>query len=320
MPKVTAIVPNYNHAAFLPQRIATVVGQTFSDVERVFLDDASPDDSLAVFNALAAGRFAVIANERNSGSTFKQWNRGAAAATGEYLWFAESDDFAAPNLLETLVDRLDRNPSCGIASCVSYNVNVRGEVVGTNAAWLGETDPSLWKSDFTMSGRELCAGPLLFRCVIPNASGVVIRRSAYAAAGGADESMRLAGDWMTYARILQHSDFAFVAQPLNYCRMHRGTVRARSRRDGLEVEESYRVFNYIRANVPLSAEAEKKRAAQLLDHWSETVAHRLLPPARMRSIYRAARPTIGFAGARCFGKTSAKLVRRAGTALRTFFS
>ena len=51
--------------------------------------------------------------QENNGSPFKQWNLGLSQAKGEYVWFAESDDYADPALLETLVDRLDRHPNVG---------------------------------------------------------------------------------------------------------------------------------------------------------------------------------------------------------------
>ena len=51
-------------------------------------------------------RVRTIFNAENNGSTFKQWNLGLSHANGEYIWFAESDDYADSRLLETLVDRL----------------------------------------------------------------------------------------------------------------------------------------------------------------------------------------------------------------------
>ena len=79
MPKVTVIIPNYNHAKFLPKRIESVLGQTYRDLEIIFLDDASTDNSLEIYERYAGDtRLRAIFNASNSGSPFKQWQKGLA--------------------------------------------------------------------------------------------------------------------------------------------------------------------------------------------------------------------------------------------------
>ena len=104
MPVVSVIVPNYNHAQFLPSRLDSILGQTFADFEVIYLDDASTDNSERVIAPfLEDRRIRVIRNTVNSGSAFKQWNRGVREARGEYVWIAEADDSAEPTLLSRLV-------------------------------------------------------------------------------------------------------------------------------------------------------------------------------------------------------------------------
>ena len=101
MPKVSVIIPNYNHALFLEQRLESVLNQTYQDFEVIFLDDASTDSSRAVFTKYANHPKIshIIFNETNSGYPFKQWNKGVNLAMGEYIWIAESDDYAELNFL-----------------------------------------------------------------------------------------------------------------------------------------------------------------------------------------------------------------------------
>ena len=95
MPRVSIIVPNFNHAAFLKRRLDSIFQQTMQDFELIFLDDASTDSSLAVFEDYAHdSRVTRHVNQDNSGNPFVQWNRGLEMAAGEYIWIAESDDFA----------------------------------------------------------------------------------------------------------------------------------------------------------------------------------------------------------------------------------
>src|ERR1700687_1469114 len=101
--RVSVIVPSYNHSQYLSQRLASVLDQSFRDLELLVLDDASTDDShhkLVRVYSKPGVRFVIT--ERNSGSAFPQWNRGIMMAKGDYVWIAESDDFADPRFLETL--------------------------------------------------------------------------------------------------------------------------------------------------------------------------------------------------------------------------
>jgi glycosyltransferase involved in cell wall biosynthesis len=107
MPKVTVVTPNYNYARYLPQRLDSILAQTYQDFELIILDDASTDNSREVIESYAKDpRIRTIYNGENSGSTFKQWNLGLKHARGRYIWFAEADDYAKPSLIETLAKML----------------------------------------------------------------------------------------------------------------------------------------------------------------------------------------------------------------------
>jgi glycosyltransferase involved in cell wall biosynthesis len=269
MSKVTAIIPNYNHERFLPQRIESVLGQTHADLEVLLLDDASTDGSRQVFERYArhprvAG---VMINERNTGIPFKQWNKGVAAARGDYLWFAESDDFAAPTLVERLVALLDANPGVGVAYTQSLGVDENNEPLYSLERWTADLDATHWSRDFINSGAAECANYLLRRCTIPNASAVLVRRSVYEAVGGADETFRLSGDWMMWAKLLLASDVAFVAEPLNYFRMHANTVRRHSSRGAIALLEAIRIFAYISARTTITPAMREDVRDRLMQRW-----------------------------------------------------
>ncbi len=105
MPKVSVIVPNYNHESFLQQRIDSILNQTYQDFELILLDDASSDASISIIENYRYEEKVseIVLNTVNSGSPFKQWIKGIKLAKGEFIWIAESDDFAEPTFLETTV-------------------------------------------------------------------------------------------------------------------------------------------------------------------------------------------------------------------------
>lgn len=76
-PLVSVIVPNYNHARYLEQRLDTVFNQTYQKFEVIILDDKSTDNSLEVINRYKDNPHLsqIVVNEQNTGSPFKQWDK-----------------------------------------------------------------------------------------------------------------------------------------------------------------------------------------------------------------------------------------------------
>ena len=108
-PLVSVIIPNYNHAQFLKERIDSVLRQWFKDFEIIILDDCSSDNSKAVIEEFKGEDKIVHVefNEKNSGSPFKQWVKGIELAKGDLIWIAESDDLADSQFLEKIVPEFE---------------------------------------------------------------------------------------------------------------------------------------------------------------------------------------------------------------------
>lgn len=244
-PKVSVIVPNYNHAPYLTRRLDSIVGQTYNDLELLIMDDASTDDSyriLARYHSKPGVK--IIVNSRNSGAAFPQWNRGIARAKGEYVWIAESDDSADLRFLERLVPLLDENPSVGLAYCQSRIMNPDGVYVGDSLNWTSDLDPERWKSDFLNSGRDEVRNHLIYKNTIPNASAVIARRSVLEKVLPVDSSFKLCGDWMHWGKVLLRTDLAYVAAPLNHWRL--GSSNSRPLAPGiLEWQEGQHVIRHF---------------------------------------------------------------------------
>lgn len=77
-PLVSVLIPNYNHSIFLEERIQSVLNQKYQNFEVIILDDCSTDNSKNVIDKYKHNPKIshIIYNEINSGSTFKQWNKG----------------------------------------------------------------------------------------------------------------------------------------------------------------------------------------------------------------------------------------------------
>jgi glycosyltransferase involved in cell wall biosynthesis len=290
-PKVSIIVPNYNHARFLRRRLESIMGQTFQDFELILLDDCSTDDSRSILSKYADDpRVRIEFNTANSGSTFKQWNKGVRLARGEYVWLAESDDYADERLLETLVARLDADPSAVLCNCRSWRVSSDGEINGFLDSYLAHLDPRRWTEDFVADGREECR-EYLVRCnTVLNASSVLFRKEVYDQVGGADESLVFCGDWKLWASMaLTGGRIAYVGQALNYYRLHEMTVTAKSLRIGIDAVEYLRVIHWILQKVTPTESTRRKVCDDLFQVWHPRVLTNRIPLSRRWAILRDAK-------------------------------
>lgn len=262
---VSVVIPNYNHARFLGARIDSVLRQTYRDFEVIVLDDASADASREILRSFA-GRPEVTLhfNERNSGSTFKQWNKGVELARGKYVWMAESDDFANLKFLETLVPVLEGHPRVAVVKCRSLKVDEAGhELVGS------VEDPATrdWGADFIIDGREDCRLQLEHGNSITNASAALFRRQAYLKVGGADESFRMCGDWLLWAKMMLLGDFAYRAEPLNSYRFHGASVRSTCLSSGIRDVEDMRVYRYLLTRLSVSRGETRRICDRIVRRW-----------------------------------------------------
>jgi glycosyltransferase involved in cell wall biosynthesis len=287
-PEVSVIVPNYNHAQYLDLRLQSIFNQTYTNFELIFLDDASTDKSLDVFKKYVNdSRVRCIINEKNSGSAFKQWNKGASLAHGKYLWIAESDDFAEPDFLEKTIPIMEENPNLGLVYTQSIMIDKDGKEFGLAYEEIWRSDPRRWMSSFTNDGMNEIKNYLCFENTIPNASATLIRKTVFEKVGGAKESLKLHGDYVLWLDILCNSDIAFIPNPLNHFRFSPGSIREKLFGGGFDIEERYQITKYMFDIVHLDPEIQERICYDLVRAWIHPNRIRI-PLSRQKIIAKAA--------------------------------
>jgi glycosyltransferase involved in cell wall biosynthesis len=247
-PLVSVILPSYNHARYLPRRIESISNQTYPNIEVLILDDCSPDNSREVIREYAArdSRIEVYFNEHNSGSTFKQWQKGLDWAKGKYIWIAESDDFAEPAFLEQLIPMLEADDAVVLAHSNSNVVDENDYSNSTTADWKNEYyHTNHWGVDHVADGREEIELYFQRGCIINNVSAVVFRRASIDAVGGVDMSFRYTGDWLLYLKLGLVGKFAYRAACLSNYRDHASNTTKKSYSDGSQLFERQRCFIFL---------------------------------------------------------------------------
>lgn len=253
--KVSVIIPNYRHAPYLRERIDSVLNQTYRDFEVIILDDCSPDDSRTVIDGYR-GRPEVahiIYNEANSGSTFRQWRKGFELAQGEFIWIAESDDYADPRFLERCMEAFERHPDCVLAYAESRLVDADGKPLPRELKQAVHTDRScdVWE------GEAFVRRNMLIHNVVYNASMAVFRKSAIPD----DERytrFRMNGDWLFWCEVALQGKVVHINERLNCFRQHLQKVTVATARDGsalVEIAELYRVLFEIVPLKPMTRRA-----------------------------------------------------------------
>lgn len=229
--RVSAVVPNYNYERFLPERVQSILDQTYPVCELLILDDASKDASLAVADRLLASidiPVRIVANEQNSGSVSRQWLKGAELATGEYVWIAEADDLCEPAFLTEVMCGFSEDHVV-LSYCQSKQMAQDGSILSDNYLdYVHDVSPRQWLHDFIRGGSDEIAEGLSVKNTIPNVSAVVFRRRDLVAT--MREHMRdltrfrVAGDWCTYVYLLRRGSCAFRSKSLNKHRRHDESV------------------------------------------------------------------------------------------------
>lgn len=110
-PRVSVVVPIFNVAAYLDACLQSVAQQTLNDLEVVMVDDGSTDNSADIARAMAErdSRFRLVS--KPNGGLGSARNAGFDAATGEFLFFLDSDDVLPRHALELLLASLDKSGS-----------------------------------------------------------------------------------------------------------------------------------------------------------------------------------------------------------------
>lgn len=242
-PTVSVIIPNYNHAPYLKERIDSVLNQTYQDFEVIILDDCSPDNSVEVIEQYRSNPHVshILINEQNTRNTFIQWERGISMAKGRYIWIAESDDVAELQLLETLIGQLEQHPDASVAFCHSRLIDADGALLSEQ-----NTKNSAQPGQITIDDSCTFLRHLLIFNYIYNASMAVFRRDVYDRANPDYKQFRYCGDWHFWASVCAAGRVIEVYDMLSRFRQHQRKVTEDSKKDVFHVwNDEMKTIRYI---------------------------------------------------------------------------
>ncbi len=106
---LSIIVPVYNAEKHLDRCVKSILSQTYGDIELILIDDGSSDACPAMCDSWAGRDWRVrVIHKKNNGASSAR-NAGLDMASGEYIGFVDADDFAEPDMYETLMKKVLEN-------------------------------------------------------------------------------------------------------------------------------------------------------------------------------------------------------------------
>jgi glycosyltransferase involved in cell wall biosynthesis len=222
-PLVSIIITCYNYAEFLGEAIESALRQTYRPLEVIVVDDGSTDDSVAV-----ASRYPV--------RLIAQKNRGLSAATNvgvrvahcEYVMRLDADDVLYPSFVAQTLEALDSSPQAALA-------HADAEFFGTRS---GRVPFQPFDSEALAQGSYATCCSLM-------------RRTAWDAVGGLDESIPLCEDWDLWLAFADHGFTGVMVHRILWgYRQHGPSMVKRQIRRWTDVVREYRLIAHLQDNHP----------------------------------------------------------------------
>lgn len=234
---VSVVIPNYNYEKFLYERIYSVLYQNYKINELIILDDCSTDNSRAVIDELVEKirhyvNVKKVYNETNSGTAFKQWEKGFSYATSDYVWIAEADDYCEKKLLSSLIKPIKENSDIMISYADTTFIDTIGiKQLKTIKPEIDILKTGHWNSDFVNNGIDEIKQYSYLNCTIANVSSCIIKNGNYKEYFKESGKYKQAGDWLFYLNVMKDGKIAFKNKPLNYYRVHGNNVTSTTKKE-----------------------------------------------------------------------------------------
>jgi glycosyltransferase involved in cell wall biosynthesis len=247
-PKVSVIIPSYNHEKFVAGTIRSVLDQSFQDFEIVITDDGSTDGTVSEINSFSDPRIRLFTFERNQGAAVASTNC-VSHSRGEYVAMLSSDDAFVPDKLEKQVGFLDEHP--GVAAVFSYariideegkDFKDKGHLY-CNVFRQPNRTRHEWLNSFFYNGNCLCH------------PSVLARRDIYTWARSDPRYAQL-GDFNRWIKICLEHDIHVIPEELVKFRVRAGELNASGNRPEVQRRHNWELSEIMKNYLKITSAEE----------------------------------------------------------------
>ncbi|MFB3389171.1 glycosyltransferase family A protein [Flavobacterium sp. LAR06] len=225
MEAVTIIIPSFNHAEFLNERLNSIENQTYKNWVAIIIDDCSTDSSIKILNDFVNRNKTNIAfyliNENNSGSGYHSWKKGIELSQTSYIWIAETDDFSDVFFLEKQVNILNRNQDAALVFCASQYIDRKGDYLYNSNRRTHDLNVSI--NEFKELPGSVLTKKLPIDNYITNGSSVVFRKPNETIPMDVFNNKQCS-DIFLWTYLVQNRTFVFNNSILNFFRQHENST------------------------------------------------------------------------------------------------
>ncbi len=207
-PRISVVLPTYNHLEFLPQAIESIRCQTFKDYELIVVDDGSTDGTQEFLDSLDFFKMRVIhqENKRLPGAL----NTGMSIARGELITWISADNFCSPYFLEAFARAFDCFPDAGFACSAFAWIDTGGNITDVERDQDLNPYSLLTKHDFGIAS-------------------FMYLKKCQDSVGLYNPELEGAEDWDMWLRITEAYPTIYVPEVLYYYRLHENSMTATKR-------------------------------------------------------------------------------------------
>lgn len=204
-PRVSVVVPSYNHSPFVGMSLRSIMKQTLLPSELIVIDDGSIDGSPQIIEqVLKECSFPCELIVRSNKGLCATLNEGLQRSREKYFAYLGSDDAWLPDFLRARVELLESRPNAVLGYGHAYIIDEQHRIVECTLDWGRYIDGNVQQ--------------MLLRTTAPLSSTVLYRRKALERYGW-NEKAKLE-DYELYLRLSADGDFAFDPRVLSVWRQH----------------------------------------------------------------------------------------------------
>ncbi|WP_083507874.1 glycosyltransferase [Aureimonas frigidaquae] len=214
MPKVSIVVPSYNHSAFIRSALTSLLNQSVQDIEVIVVDDASSDSTIEVIKEFSDPRLKTCYLQKNVGAC-EAMNIAISMCTADYIGVCNSDDIWELDKLERQIPVLDEHDDiAAVFSNVTW-IDDDGDLLeGAELPAFSDVFAQPNRSRFEWLKRLIEEGNCLCH------PSVLLRRELYAQLGGYNNYLRQLPDLDMWLRVLQRYEIFVMPERLVRFRIH----------------------------------------------------------------------------------------------------
>jgi alpha-1,3-rhamnosyltransferase len=215
---VTVIVPTFNRREWIGECLDSVLGQTYSHVEIIVVDDCSTDGTVEWLRSEEKYSGVIVHRQEKNGGASVARNTAIAMAKGDLIVFIDSDDMLMPEHIETAVKHFEQYPDLGLFCCDSTMIDASGKVILGGKTWHQSLAEA--KGYDIKSGFRSLKDVFRFSNCFP---GFTLRREVFAELGGFDQPIFPADDYDLALRVAaSRFKVYYLHEPLCLRREHDG--------------------------------------------------------------------------------------------------